>query len=91
VEFNESNYETKTLFYYADKVLADDDYQILDDVKGNIGDDALTQFGVYADDAVYVRNDILGIDYEILLDEREYFKVSPSSRQRSGGNDSADD
>jgi len=84
-EFKDSTYETKTLMYYADKVLADDDYNILDDIRGCIGEDALGEFGKYEDDAVYVRNDQQGIDYEILLDERSYYKITTKRRPVSGG------
>lgn len=78
-EFKESNYETTTLFYYKDRVVADDDYNVITDIIGTIGDEALETFGRYEEDAVYVRNDILGIDYEILLDERSFYKIAPSS------------
>jgi hypothetical protein len=82
-DFNESNYESKTLFYYTDKVLADDDFNIIHDVVREIGPDALTSFGLYEDDAVYVRNDVLEIDYEILKDERAYNKIAPNYRKIS--------
>ena len=34
--------------------------------------DALRHFGEYEDDAVYVRNDELKTDYEILRSEKDY-------------------
>lgn len=76
-DFNESPYEAQTLFYYADGVLSDDDYNYIGDVFGNIGPDALDKFGMYEEDCVYVRNDRLKIDYEILKDERRYCDISP--------------
>ena len=75
-EFSESTYEAHTLFFYADKVLADDAYNVIHDITGTIGDEALASFGMYEQDCVYVRNDILGIDYEVLIDERYFAKVS---------------
>ena len=76
-EFNESDNQIMTLFYYKDRVLSDDDFNIVDDVEGTIGPDALTMFGIHDEDCVYIRNDEHGIDYEILLDEREYGKIAP--------------
>lgn len=74
-EFAESNYETKTLLYFSDKVLADEDYNVIYNIKDEVGEDSLTRFGEYAEDSVYVRNDRLYIDYEILLDERAFYKI----------------
>lgn len=82
-EFNESNYETQTLFYYADRVLADDDENIIENIHELIGDEALTQFGVYEQDCVYVRNERFGIDYEILLDERQFYKTVARNKDRN--------
>jgi len=79
-EFQESSYDTQTLFYHTDRILADDDFNIIHDIPGTIGADALISFGQYEDDAVYVRNDILQIDYEILKDERCYEKIAPGYR-----------
>ena len=88
-EFNDSNFETKTLMYYADHVLADDDYNIINDVVGEIGPDALSQFGLYEEDCIHVRNDGLGIDYEILLDQRFFYKIAPRKTVPvTGGNQS---
>ena len=73
-EFNESSYEAQTLFFYVDRVLADDAYNIVDDIAGTVGVEALASFG--DSDCVYVRNDELGIDYEILIDERYFGKIA---------------
>ena len=77
-EFNNSEYECQTLFYYADHILADDDYNVIGDVEGSIGYSALAHFGDYEIDSVYVRNDRLKIDFEVLLDGRNYCDISPS-------------
>ena len=37
-----------------------------------VGMESLTHFGEYEDDSVFVRNDRLKCDYEILMDERTY-------------------
>lgn len=78
-DFGDSEYETQTLIYWADMVLTDDDHNIVNDIEGHVTSEALTTFGRYEDDCVYVRNDILHVDYEILLEEREFNKVSPRS------------
>lgn len=79
-EFGEfDDYETLSLYYFVgypdEKVLADEDYEIIEDVDNIVGVDALTHFGEYEEDSVYVRNDVLRCDYEILLDERCYDEV----------------
>ena len=76
-EFGETDYDIISLTYYADDILVDDsDEKILNSkVDELIGVDSLSHFGEYDDDAVYVRNDALKCDYEILRSEREYFDV----------------
>lgn len=66
------DYETISLSYYADQVLADENDEIVDDVEDIVGFDSLNHFGEYEDDSVFVRNDRLKCDYEILLDQRNY-------------------
>lgn len=66
-ELNDSDYETITLKYYDDDILTDDRDEIIEDPTGIVGDDFKKHFGEYEDDCVYVRNDNLDIDYEILL------------------------
>lgn len=68
-------YDQISLTYYADHILADDNDQLLEDVEGTVGFESLTHFGEYEDDSVYVRNDRLKVDYEILRDERKYSDV----------------
>lgn len=72
------DYDQISLTYYADHILADDNDQLLEDVEGTVGFESLTHFGEYEDDSVYVRNDRLKIDYEILRDERKYSDVIKS-------------
>lgn len=86
-EFGEKydeGYETETLTYYADGVLADDADVTIDDVAGMVGLSSLDQFGigVYDDDAVYVRNDKHKTDYEILKDSRTYEAVVGSGNSQ---------
>ena len=69
------DYEKISLTYYADQILADDNDVIVDDVEDVVGFDSLNSFGEYEDDSVFVRNDRLKCDYEILLDQRKYSSV----------------
>lgn len=68
---NEDEYETISLTYYADSVLADDLDELVDAAE-TVGEDFASHFGEYEDDSVHIRNDKLKVDYEILKDERTY-------------------
>lgn len=70
------DYERISLTYYSDKVLTDEDDELIEDVDDIVGLDSLNTFGQYEDDSVYVRNDRLKCDYEILLDERDYSDIA---------------
>ncbi len=75
-EFGEfDDYETISLTYYADQVLADEDDELVEDIEETVGFESLNTFGQYEDDSVFVRNDRLKCDYEILLDQRKYSDV----------------
>jgi len=75
-EFGEfDDYETISLTYYADQVLADEDDELVEDIEETVGFESLNAFGEYEDDSVFVRNDRLKCDYEILLDQRKYSDV----------------
>lgn len=72
-EFGEfEDYDTISLTYYADQVLVDDGGDKIEDVDDVVGMESLTHFGEFEDDSVFVRNDRLRCDYEILMDERTY-------------------
>lgn len=78
-EFMESDppYGKCSITYFAeDNVLMDEreDVMVIDET---VGEDCLGQFGSMSQDpnTVYVRNDRLGADYEIVLDERAYSEV----------------
>lgn len=69
------DYEIISLTYYADKFLTDDADELIEDVEALIGRDSLSTFGQFEEDAVYVRNDRLKCDYEILADTRNYVDI----------------
>lgn len=75
-EFGEYyDYDTISLTYYADQVLVDENDELVEDIEGTVGFESLNAFGMYEDDSVFVRNDRLKCDYEILLDQRKYSDV----------------
>ena len=61
------DYDTISLTYYSDNVLADEDNEIIEDVEGVVGEDSLNHFGEYEDDAVYVRNNARKVGSEKIL------------------------
>lgn len=73
-EYMSSEYEAKSLIYYSDGVLADEDDNVIPTPATLIGKNALTSFGQYEDDSVYVRDDNLKIDYEIMLSQKSFHK-----------------
>lgn len=76
-EFGELyDYEKISLVYYADKVLADDSDELVDDVDATVGSDWAERFGEFEADSVFVRNDARKCDYEILRDSRKYSDVT---------------
>lgn len=80
-EFEElDGYNSVSLTYYNDGVLADDDDEIVDDIDAIVGLESLKHFGEYEDDSVFVRNDALKCDYEICLDLRNFSDVTGNSR-----------
>lgn len=70
--FGELDYDRISLNYWADKYLTDENDQIIDRPADILGEKALDSFGEYEDDAVYVRNDELRVDYEVLLESRKF-------------------
>ena len=59
-EFGENEEYTRcSLTYYADKVLADELDELVENIEDTIGFESLTHFGEYEDDSVFVRNDRL--------------------------------
>lgn len=77
IEYGEKDdYETKSWTYYADFVMYDDgEEEIVSEPESIIGD-ALSHFGEYDDYAVYVRNDNLKCDYEILKHEKTFSEIN---------------
>ena len=49
--------------------------ELVEDVDNTVGYDSLERFGEYEDDVVYVRNDRLKSDFEILLSLKKYSEI----------------
>lgn len=76
---NGGEYEIYSLTYYADGVLVDDAGELIEDIDATVGIESLSHFGEYEDDSVFVRDDDLRVDYEILRDYRRYSEVVKTS------------
>lgn len=73
-EFGEMDgYDTISLCWYEDGILADDRGIVIEEVDELIGLDNLKRFGVHEEDAIHVRNDERREDYEVLLSLKEYY------------------
>ncbi|MDE6020529.1 MAG: hypothetical protein K2H01_06010 [Ruminococcus sp.] len=77
-----TDYENISLTYYSDGILADDYDEIVDDIETTVGSDFADHFGDYEDDSVFVRNDRLRCDYEILKDYRPYSAIVNPRRHK---------
>lgn len=71
-EFGEDpSYEAMTLLSYTDGLVSDDAFELIEDVRGAIGD-AVQHMGEFEEDVIHVRNDRLKIYYEVLRSEKSY-------------------
>lgn len=76
-EFGEQPlYETETIILYSDGVATDDLGDIVDDLDEKIGEDKLRDFIESEDEHLFIRNDILRMDYEIVKDDWKYSELS---------------
>ena len=70
----EDDYDVVTFTYYANDILTNEQDEVIEgkELETLIGSDSLTHFGEYEEDCVYVRNDKLKTDFEILRDIMPY-------------------
>ena len=66
------DYDNVSLLYHVDGYLTNEQNVLVDDIENTVGFECLNTFGEYEDDAVYVRNDKLKTDYEILKVDSNY-------------------
>ena len=75
-DYDEIGYDTESLYYYDDGVLIYSiTEEVIKDIDGLVGQDAIDQLLESGEDYIYVRNDELGIDFEILRDRRNFSEV----------------
>ena len=72
-------FDCDTFYYHTDDIIANDSQEMIDedDVQRILGlstPEIYEQFGIYEDDAVYIRNTALKCDYEVLRDEGIFIK-----------------
>ena len=74
---NQDGYDEISLTYYSDGTVTDDNDRAMDEdeIEETIGKDSLSHFGEYEEDSVFVRNERLKADYEILMDQRSYADI----------------
>lgn len=70
------DFETITLTYYADDILADDADHIIEDKDETVGGDALSRLRNTDDETVYVRDEKRKVDYEICYDYKTFAEVT---------------
>ena len=82
-QFDEADYETVSWSYYNDNVLADENDDIVEDIDRSVGIESLKHFGAIEDepDMVYVRNDKLKLDFEILRVDENYYDLYPDRKE----------
>lgn len=72
-------YEVKSLTYYADGILADDQGNIVQDADDIVGTEFVDHLGDYEDDAVHIRSEWAQCDFEILAVETRYSDIKNRS------------
>lgn len=78
-EFEASTLEANTLYVYNDNVVTDSDGRMVEDPRAVIGA-AIAHIGEYLDDTVYVRNDKLNCDFEVIAINSSYSSRSTSEK-----------
>lgn len=69
------NYSITQWNYYADGVLTDENNEVVEDVSTTIGKESFEHLKKTSESAIYVRNDLLELDYEILKNEMTYAEL----------------
>lgn len=68
-DYGDNEHDVVSLTYYADGVVDDDYWNIVENVEELIGDDFMNHFD---DDTVFIRNDVRKTDYEITRVNKTY-------------------
>lgn len=75
---NADEYDIISLNYYADGIVSDDWGDKIKDLEATIGEDFASHYGEYEEDAVYIRNDRLKVEYEVLKSLSKYSEMFPA-------------
>lgn len=67
-----TDYDVRSLFLYADGVVASDDDVPVENPTELLGDDYEDYIGEYEEDCAYFRNDQLETDFELLVSSKTY-------------------
>ena len=71
-EYGDVNgYDARSWTLYADGVVSDEDDNVIGNPENIIGD-CLDRFGEYDNDAIFIRNENLKCDYEVLKHDKPY-------------------
>lgn len=79
----DDDYDKETLIFYEEDGVLTDQYDHVIGLNETIGEEALNHFGEEEEDIVYVRNNKLMIDYEVILEH----KASPPTALAEGDED----
>ena len=73
------NYDKVTLTYFEDdEIFTDIEENVIPDGNTLVGNDNLKSFGEYEENTLFVRNELLGTDYEVILEEGSYAEFMAS-------------
>lgn len=90
VEFNEVSkiehyqvgdqplYDTETLIFYADGVVTNEEDEVIKNVEELVGQEALTWLKESEDQSIFVRNDPMRTDYELIKDDWKFSDLTDS-------------
>lgn len=78
------DFEAISLTYWADGFLTDEDDNLIEDIDGTVGLDYDEHFGEFEDDSVFIRNERLKTDFEILAVEGNYKDTIRSAKNMEG-------
>ena len=68
-----SEFAKQTLVYYEENGVLINEEEECVDIDSNVGADIVNHFGDYEKDAAFVRNEALGIDYEVLVEHASFY------------------
>lgn len=71
------DYKTEFLTLYSDRIVADQNLDILKDIRHTIGKDFAENIGVFEQNVVHIRNEIFKVDFEVTYDCMDYRDIIP--------------